>query len=61
MAVINKDEVKGKWEQVKRTVKDKWVRRREIEKRRPKEKPSARRGSGRLGKVKGKVSDAIED
>jgi uncharacterized protein YjbJ (UPF0337 family) len=63
MAIINKDEVKGKWEQAKGAVKDKvgeatGDHELEVE-------GEAQRAGGEAqetwGKVKRKVSDAVED
>lgn len=63
MAIINKDEVKGKWEQAKGAVKDKVGEAtddRELE-----AEGEAQRAGGEAqegwGKVKRKVSNAIDD
>lgn len=63
MAIVNKDEVKGKWEQAKGTVKDKVgevTGNTELE-----AEGETQRAGGEVqegwGKVKRKVSDAIDD
>jgi uncharacterized protein YjbJ (UPF0337 family) len=63
MAVINKDEVKGKWEQAKGTVKDKVGEAtgdRDLEAEGEAQHAGGEAQEG-WGKVKRKVSNAIED
>lgn len=63
MAIINKDEVKGKWEQAKGTVKDKAgevTGNRDLEAEGEAQKAGGEVQEG-WGKAKRKVSNAIED
>ncbi|MDI1241201.1 MAG: CsbD family protein [bacterium] len=63
MAIFNNDEVKGKWEQAKGTVKDKFGEAtgdRELEAEGEAQDAGGEAQEG-WGKVKRKVSDAVED